>query len=281
MTDKKKRILITATNSYIGCSFTLWVAPIQDYIIEFISCRTKDWRGTTFSKYDVILHVAGMAHVKETKENSDLYYKINCDLTIELAEKAKIEGVKQFIFLSSMSVYGIETGVISLDSPTLPKNNYGISKLQAERGLKELENENFRIAIIRSPMVYGKYCKGNYLRLVKLALMLPVFPAINNRRSMIFIDNLTEFIRQVIEKHNTGIFIPQNEEYVNTSEMVRLIARAHGKKIRFTKLANPLIILFVGKIQSVNKLFGNLVYEQSGSEYCVAELEESITLTEA
>lgn len=273
-----KKILITAENSYIGNAFADWTS--ERYKIDFISCRNDKWKELDFSIYDVVFHVAGIAHTRETKENSNLYFKVNRDLTIALAMKAKDDGVKHFIFLSSMSVYGIERGVIRKDSIPNPTSNYGISKLQAEEKIISLNKENFKIAILRVPMVYGKNCKGNYPRLAKVALKLPVIPAINNQRSMIYIDNLSEFVKVVIENSMSGIYLPQNSEYTNTSEMIRLIAEVHEKKIVLTKLANPLLRLLCRKSRAVNKVFGNLVFEQCTSNYCVVGLKESIKLTE-
>ncbi|KGE18327.1 NAD-dependent epimerase/dehydratase family protein [Paenibacillus wynnii] len=273
-----KEILITAKNSYIGNAFS--ISTFNRYSCEFISCRDNNWKEKSFSGYDVVFHVAGIAHIKESKANSELYTKVNRDLTIALAQKAKAEGVKQFIFLSSMSVYGVESGVINMESVPNPKGYYGISKLQAEEHIKELSNENFRIAIVRPPMVYGKNCKGNYPRLVKLALRLPFFPVLNNQRSMIYIDNLSEFISLLIDNCDDGVFLPQNEEYVSTSDMVKLIAEYHGKKVKMTKLFNPLLRLFFKRVKFINKMFGNLTYEKSFSNYCVKSFKDSIRLTE-
>src|SRR5699024_2819593 len=158
------------------------------------------WKEKDFSMYDVVVHVAGIAHRKETKENAQLYYEINRDLAYDVAQKSKTESVKQFIFLSSMSVYGLEEGVIDGRTPLHPKSNYGKSKLEAENLIQPLENKNFKVAIIRPPMIYGKDCKGNYQRLAKIAKKVPVFPKIDNKRSMIYIDNLSEFIRLSIDR---------------------------------------------------------------------------------
>ncbi|MGO4547607.1 NAD-dependent epimerase/dehydratase family protein [Paenibacillus sp. 2TAB23] len=281
VTKDKKNILITAKNSYIGNSFANWAKSNNNYSISFISCRTDDWRKIVFSSYDVILHVAGIAHVNETKKNKELYYQVNRDLTIELALKAKRDGVKQFIFISTMSVYGIESGVISKDTIPNPKSNYGISKLQAEEKIKHLQDENFIVTTIRPPMVYGKNCKGNYAKLARMVLFVPVFPEIENRRSMIYIDNLSQFIMLVIKEYRSGVFMPQNAEYMNTSEMVKLISEAHGKNVRLTKMVNFLIFPLVNRINALSKLFGSLIYEQDTSEYCVTATKESIILSEA
>ena len=114
-------------------------------------------------------------------------------------------------------------------------------------------------------MIYGNGCKGNYVRLEKFALKSPIFPDMKNRRSMIYIDNLCEFVKQIIDNESRGLFLPQNKEYVCTSDMVRDIAEAHGKKIYMTKLFNPLLRLL--KVSTVNKVFGDLVYEQIPSDY--------------
>lgn len=278
-----KRILITGANSYIGTSFENYVKQWNDeYIVEIVDMIDGTWKEKSFSEFDVMFHVAGIAHIKETKENTQLYYKVNRDLVYEAVKKAKDDGVKQFIFLSSMSVYGMETGVISRDNVPAPKSNYGKSKLQAEELIVPLEEPNFKIAVLRPPMIYGKGCKGNYVRLENFALKSPIFPKIENKRSMIYIDNLCEFIKKIIDEESKGLFLPQNDEYICTSDMVREIAEAHGKKIHMTKLFNPLLRLL--KISIVNKVFGDLVYEKSMSDferkYRICVFRESIKKTE-
>ncbi|MEH7085349.1 NAD-dependent epimerase/dehydratase family protein [Neobacillus drentensis] len=280
-----KRILITAKNSYIGKAFATWTA--NKYMVEYISCRTEEWRKLDLSKFDVILHVAGIAHVSTDPNMESIYYKVNRDLTIDLATKAKSEGVKQFIFLSSLIVYGdssSEMRIINQNTIPNPSNFYGNSKLQAEAGIKPLESDNFKIVTLRPPMIYGKGSKGNYPKLAKAAMKIPIFPDIDNQRSMLHIDNLSEFIRLMIENEENGLFFPQNREYVKTSEMVKSIAEVHGKKVKLTKIFNPLLSIIGIKIGIINKVFGNLVYEQSLSEYKqnyrVRNFKESIRVTE-
>ncbi|NMB43625.1 MAG: NAD-dependent epimerase, partial [Clostridiales bacterium] len=157
------------------------------------------------------------------------------------------------------------------------------SKLQAEQGITPLESDGFKVVILRPPMIYGKGSKGNYPKLAKLAQKLPLFPDIDNERSMLHIDNLCEFIRLLVDHEESGLFFPQNKEYVKTSEMVRLIAEVHGKRVRLVRWMNWLIKLLFG-IGIVNKVFGNLVYEQSMSRYGVnyqtRDLKESVMATE-
>jgi nucleoside-diphosphate-sugar epimerase len=278
-----KKILITGKNSYVGKSLEKWLEKYPEiYVIDSISLRNNSWKDIDFSYYDVVLHVAGIAHINEKKVNADFYYKINRDLAFETAKKAKSDGVKHFIFLSSMSVYGIESGIIDKESPLNPRSSYGKSKLQAEKLIFSLEDETFKVAILRPPMIYGRGCKGNYPRLVNIVLKIPFFPNIKNKRSMIYIDNLSEFIRLLIDRCAIGIFFPQNEEYVCTSEMVKLITEVNGKKTLLVKLFNPFLRLLM--TNTLNKVFGDLAYEKTMSvykeDYNIIDFRSSIYLTE-
>jgi UDP-glucose 4-epimerase len=283
-----KNILITGKNSYIGTSLENWLMIEPDkYKVDTVDMKDGSWKEKDFSQYDVVFHVAGIAHVSSDPKMEDLYYKINRDLTIETAEKAKAEGVKQFIFMSSIIVYGDSSSskrVIDRNTVPTPSNFYGNSKLQAEEGIKDLESDDFKIVVLRPPMIYGKGSKGNYPRLANMAKKIPVFPDIDNERSMLHIDNLCEFIKVMIDHEETGLYFPQNKEYVKTSELAKTIAEVHGKKIMMTKLFNPVLRLMFG-IGVVNKVFGNLVYEKSMSDYDKANyrirtFKESIELTE-
>lgn len=283
-----KKILITGKNSYIGTSLEKWLAKEpENYQVDTVSTRDGIWEEKDFSSYDVVFHVAGIAHVSADPKMKDLYYKVNRDLTINIAEKAKSEGVKQFIFMSSIIVYGDSTSnkrVITRETIPKPSNFYGDSKLQAEKGLEFLENDSFKIAIIRPPMIYGKKSKGNYPRLSKIAQKTPIFPDFDNQRSMLHIDNLCEFLKLMIDNVESGIFFPQNKEYVKTSDMVSLIGKVHGRKIKLTKILNPFLKIFF-RINTVNKAFGNLIYEEEISRYAKANyqiknLKQTIVSTE-
>ena len=283
-----KKILITGANSYIGTSVEKWLSKYPDeYLVDTIDMKTEEWKKKDFSTYDVVFHVAGIAHVSSDPNMEDLYYKVNRDLTIETAKKAKSEGVKQFIFMSSIIIYGDSSKDLKvIDENTIPQpsNFYGNSKLQAEQGIIPMSDENFKVVVLRPPMIYGKGSKGNYPKLVKAAIKLPVFPDIDNQRSMLHIDNLCEFIKLIIDNEESGVFFPQNKEYVKTSEMVRLIAEAHGKKIKLVKIFNPILKAMEIKVDIVKKVFGNLVYEKSISnykeDYQIRNLKASIYETE-
>ena len=254
-----KKILITGANSYIGTSFEKYMAQFDGYRIDTVDMIGDGWKEKDFSEYDTVFHVAGIAHQKETLENAHLYYEVNRNLAVATAKKAKREGVRQFILLSSMSVYGMETGVITKTTVPHPKSHYGKSKLQADEKIKQLDCETFKVAILRPPMVYGKGCKGNYQRLRSFALKSPIFPDYPNQRSMVYIDNLCGFVKDTIDEERQGLFFPQDSKYVNTSNMVKEIAERNGKFIRLTKMFNPFIR--IAPLGIVKKVFGSLIYE--------------------
>lgn len=275
-----KQILITGKNSYIGESLEKWLKKSDGkYNIDTVDMRDDLWRKVNFSNYDTVFHVAGIAHIKETKENRDLYYKVNRDLAYETAKKVKNDGAKQFIFLSSMSVYGIDSGKITISTPPMPKSAYGKSKLEAENLIRELESENFKVSILRPPMVYGKGAKGNYQLLSKFAKSSPIFPEYQNKRSMIYIDNLSSYIEKLIATNESGTYFPQNKNFVSTSSMVKEIALYTNKNIKFVKLFNPIIRLLLF-ITIIKKVFGNLYYEIDEDKISTVDFVMSIHMSE-
>lgn len=289
----KKKILITGKGSYIGESVEQWLLKDRDqYEVDTLDMLNNSWRDKEFSEYDVIFHVAGIAHADVgaiTEEQKELYYKVNTELTLEVAEKAKRSNVKQFIFMSSMIVYsGCKERIITFSTEPKPLNFYGDSKLQADKKLQEMVTDGFKVVVLRPPMIYGKGSKGNYPQLAKLASRLPVFPIVKNQRSMLHIDNLCQFVKLMIDNEETGVFFPQNGEYTNTSDMVQMIAEVKGHRI----IMIPFVDLFVKALEKVpgkigeltTKAFGDSSYEMSMSEYKenyrVNSLRKSIILTE-
>lgn len=287
-----KKILITGANSYIGVSFEKYMEKFGDeYSVDTADMIGDEWKNKDFSTYSVVFHVAGIAHSdngKLTAEKEALYKDVNFTLAVETAKKAKADGVKQFVFMSSAIVYGVSAPVgkkkiITAETEPSPANYYGESKLQAEKGITALESETFRTVILRPPMIYGKGCKGNYRALEKFAGKLHFFPYVANERSMLYVDNLAAFVKLMIDKNESGVFFPQNDEYTNTSLMVKSIAAARGRKMRLVKGFTPLI-RFLGLFTGlVNKAFGNLTYDKSLSYPDFKPefgLEESIVLSE-
>lgn len=280
-----KNVLITGKNSYIGTNLKKWLEQYENqYKVEEIETLNEEWKKSDYSSCDTVLHVAGIAHVSADPKLEELYYKVNRDLAIDVAKHAKESGVKQFIFMSSMIIYGKdakigESKIIEKDTKPNAENFYGDSKLQADLEIQKLADNNFNVVIIRTPMVYGPNCKGNFPKLKKLAKLSPIFPDIENQRSMIYIDNLCEFLKRAIDNNSSGVFYPQNREYISTKEIIKILAEAQGKKMRFIKVFNPIIKLLSKRINFINKIFGNKVYSKELTEnfdYIVVENEESI-----
>lgn len=288
-----KKILIAGAGSYIGQSVRTYLQKWpQDYQVDMVRMSDGSWKGKSFRGYDTLLHLAGIVHQEQSKTDNNLaplYEQVNTQLALETAQKAKSDGVGQFIFMSSASVYGLtaplgKTVMITKDTPLNPIDNYGISKAKAEEGLQRLADDNFRLAILRPPIVYGKGCKGNFVILEKMAKRLPVFPKVENKRSMIYMDNLSELIRLIVDDRAQGIFCPQNNEYSNTSDMVSQIAHANGREMLLIGGFNWALKLMRHVTPKVDKAFGSLCYDFEVSrysrDYCVKTQYESILETE-
>ncbi|HEM6332917.1 TPA: NAD-dependent epimerase/dehydratase family protein [Streptococcus suis] len=276
-----KKVLITGANSYIGDSFKKYLEEVTEnsqYTVDILDTVGLTVKSDLFFGYNVVFNVAGIAHIRETDENRHLYDMVNHKLSIEIAKAAKEAGVDQFILLSTMSVYGKVTGHILKSTRPAPTNAYGISKLKADEAIVKLDDDQFKVAILRPPMVYGNGCKGNYQSLRKLTLLSPVFPAYKNKRSMIFIGNLCEFVKRVIDSNASGLFFPQNKEYVSTRQLVKNIAMNNGKQILVSSVFNFAVHLF-SNMNVVKKVFGNLTYEKVDT-VSLYDFETSIALTE-
>ncbi|WP_201615701.1 hybrid nucleoside-diphosphate sugar epimerase/sugar transferase [Psychrobacter urativorans] len=280
-----KKILLIGKNSFIGKNFIELISRYNaSYEIEAISIRDESWRNKSFQRFDVVIQLAAIVHQSEKKASYDVYDKVNHQLVVAMAKKAKEDGVKQFIFLSTMSVYGLSTGHITANTPINPRSFYARSKASAEQSLQKLSASDYRVAIIRPPMVYGYGNKGNYNTLRKFALSSLVFPDTDNRRSTIYVDNLCEFLRIVIEDNLQGILFPQNDEYMRTSDTVSLIAETHSKKIYMSKLLGLTLkpLMFSNTVQ---KAFGSLTYDPklpggpSVMDYNKVTFEESVEQT--
>lgn len=284
------RILITGLHSFIGQTIANYLSRFpEDFHTSAISLRNSSWQSESFRGFDSVFHAAGNAHDSTRSADKDSYYRINSQLAFDTAKKAKADGVKQFIFMSSSIVYGSSapignTKLITQNTPVNPASYYGDSKVRAEEMLNSLNDDDFRVCILRCPMIYGKGCKGNYSLLSKIARTLPVFPRVQNCRSMLYSENLAEFIRLIITNHEHGIFWPQNAEYSNTSELVKMIAESHNKKIFLINGCEWPLRLMAKFTGMVNKAFGSLAYDMSISEYPrnyrLYTLRESINRTE-
>lgn len=292
-----KRVLITGAGSYVGESVRKYIlAKDSSYQIDAVDTMGDNWKKADYTKYDVVFHVAGIAHVNADSKMESLYYKVNRDLTIEVAKHAQTAGVKQFIFMSSQIVFhesqSLKAEVLTAETKPAPNGFYGDSKLQAENGLWNLaknqeensaksQGENqMKICILRPCMIYGPNAKGNFPRLAKLACKTPVFPEWHNKRSMLYIDNLAEFVKQAIEHELEGTFCLQNRELADTVEIIRYFAKKAGHKIWITKLLNPFVWMGSFVLQPINKMFATYYYDPEMSkmkfDYQLVSFKESL-----
>ena len=282
-----KKILITGAGSYVGENVRRYIlSTSSDFQIDTVDTMNDVWRKADFSQYDVVFHVAGIAHVDPKPSMAPLYYKVNRDLTIEIASTAQEAGVKQFIFMSSEIVYhcskSLKPHVITPDTKPDPNDFYGDSKLQAEEGLRNLNLDGIgmKVCILRPPMIYGPGCKGNFLRLGWLATKTPFFPCWHNQRSMLYIDNLGEFVKQLVLREMEGTFYPQNRELSDTVEIVRFFARKYNHRIWISRVFNPFVVVGSWFLPQIPKMFADSYYEPRMTEYDfdyqVVSLDESM-----
>lgn len=283
-----RKILIIGKNSYIGKNIRQWLGKYPDqYIVDAISVRDDRWKLYDFSKYDTVVNLVGIAHINNiTPDMRELFYSVNRDLVIALGKHAKSQGVHHFIHFSSMNVYGDYCDNIFDRNAVNPTNFYGDSKLQGDIGLAKLENDKFKISFIRPPFVYGKGCSGNYNSISKIAKKIPIFPDYPNKKSMIYIDNLCEFVRLVIEEKLNGYLTPQNKELISTTDLVRAISEVTRHRIIYTRLFNLCIWLGNKFTKKIRRAFANDCYRSELSnyfefKYCLVSFEESIKLTES
>lgn len=282
-----KNILIIGKDSYIGESIKIWLERFKDnYRVDIVDPKEYSWKKKDFTKYETVVDLAGIAHINNiTEDMRDLFYSVNRDLSIEIASWSKLHGVKHFIIFSSMNVYGDYCEIINDRNKENPTSFYGDSKLQGDLGIKKLEDNSFIVSYVRPPFVYGKGCRGNYNSISKIAKKTPIFPKYINKKSMIYIDNLCEFIRLVIDNSLGGVLTPQNKELVSTYELVKEISSIYGNKIWFTRLFNWGIKPACKLTKSFRRAFADDCYSNKLSDYwdykyCVVSFKESIRRTE-
>lgn len=281
-----KKILLVGQNGYIGSAFERYMSTFSEYSVSSVSSLNYEWQKCDFSDYDAVYNVSGLAHANARQASEKEYYNVNGVLPVKIAEKAKKEAVPLFVHMSSMIIYGdmSELGKAKIiDETTVPdaEGVYGKSKIMSEKGLMELADSKFKVALIRPPLIYGEDAQDNFRRLVKFAVSSPVFPDIKNKQSMLYIDNLCELVRLIIDESCGGIFYPQQEKYIVTSQLVRDIAGKAGHSIFITKAFNPILKLLSNKMAFVRKAFGNLTYDMSISnhfegKYRIVNYEDSV-----
>ena len=261
-------------SSYIGNHLTKWFCD-SGWTVEQLDVLNEDWHSYDYSSYYAIVHVAGIVHRPKCKD-WNLYNSVNCNMPILIATMAKKQGVKMFLFFSTMGVYSARKNlkgcVIDSSTTLLMEGNsmYGKSKLMAEIGLQKLQDDSFDVAFVRPPSVYGKDCKGGYISSIKyVALRVPIIPRAFETaiQSFIYIDNLCECCRIIIENRLCGVFCPQDDEIPNANRLLQVICEGCGKNYYESKLLGYFIRL-VSFIPFVQKAYGGISYSTELSEIC-------------
>ena len=281
------KVLVTGKNGGISRAFRDYVLDkFTDIEVDMISVRGDEWKSEDFSEYDAIYHCAGIVH----NDNEDEIYRINRDLTFALAKKAKKDGVKQFIYLSSMAVYGLETSVFDdrgfayEDRPLKPTWNYGVSKKQAEELIFLLNDDTFKVCAVCAPSVYGKGTES-YLEYYFQFLERESFKLMftNLKRSVIYTDNLAHFVYLLIKNQSSGVFCPQNKQMYSVAEFVRDIAKALNSPTKLIEVDEKDWPSDPALASELDEIYGRVDYPYELSdifdyEYDVVSTEESIKL---
>ncbi len=282
------KILIIGKNSYIGNHIDEWLSKHGHQVTQ-LDVLTDEWKTCDYSPYDAIVHVAGIVH-QPNCQDWELYKRVNTDMPIAIAKMAKEQGVKQYVFFSTMGVYGLGKklvpNVVDEDTPLLAMGMYGKSKLMAEEGLMKLQNDSFHIVCVRPPSVYGKGCRGGYITgFTSIVRKFPVIPQAYEdvKQSFVYIDNLTEFVRLAIENGIHGAFCPQDDKSVSANELLQTIAMGLGKKYRPSRILGSMVRLF-HFVPLVKKAYGGVEYAMSLTtfdkiKYVIVPFEEGIRRT--
>jgi UDP-glucose 4-epimerase len=273
-----KKILITGANSYVGTNVEKWLMKEPEkYYVETLEMKNPNWKDFDFSKFDVVFHVAGIAHVSTNKKYKNLYFKVNRDLAFDVALKAKNVSVTTFVFMSSMIVYNSNEEMISNDTLPNPSNFYGESKLQAELLIKKLETDSFKVAILRPPMIYGKNSLGNFKKLMQFSKNSLLFPKIENKRSILYIDNLSIFVKKIIDENKSGTFRPRNIENISTTDIYKEIRILIDKKYILLPLLKKIMKILMPK-KTYNKIFGSYYYSDGDFDSSFTNFSDSISM---
>ena len=256
------KVLIAGSSGFVGSYFINKYK--NKYEIKTFSFLKDDINSLDCSDVDVVFHLSALVH-QMGGSSSEEYERVNVIQTLQLAKKAKESCVKHFVFMSTVAVYGIETGVMNEKSDYTPITEYGKSKLRAEIELQKLENKNFKVSIIRPPIVYGKNAPGNMKSLLKLINKVPLLPFgnIKNKRSMVYIGNLCHLVDEVITQEKSGIFLASDDEAISTSRLIELIAKNLDKKIYLVKIPFFESLLKIFKPSFHKRLYGSLEIDNS------------------
>ena len=253
-----KSVLLTGANGFVGSYFKSNYA--NKYNIQTFSFLQNDFKSLDVEGVDVVVHLSALVHQMGGAAKKE-YERINVTQTLDLARKAKKNGVKHFVFMSTVKVYGEETNVAYIEkSKCEPEDEYGKSKLKAERELLKLESDDFKVSIIRTPIVHGYGVKANIKNLIRLVQKVPVLPfgGIQNKRSMVYVGNLCYMMDVIIQKEANGLFLASDDRAVSTTELIELIATALDKKIYLIRVPFFESLLKLVKPSFHKRLYGSL-----------------------
>jgi nucleoside-diphosphate-sugar epimerase len=256
------KILLTGANGYLGSRFLNQYK--NKYSFEKFSLLTQKLENINFDSIEILLHCAALVHQK-IEHPYEKYYEINVDYPVKLAKLAKQNGVKQFVFISTIAVYAEDEKKLDENTICDPITPYGKSKLESEKQLLELNDNNFTVTIIRPPMIYGKNAPGNIDSLVRLVKKIPIIPLcrIENKRSFISIQNLCHIVDEVITQQESGIFLASDDEPLSTSKLIELMAKNLDKKIYLLKIPFFESLLKILKPSFHKRLYGSLEIDNS------------------
>ena len=260
-----KTILLTGVNGFIGNYLIHKYA--HDYCIRTFSFLNNNFVNLDLQNTTAVIHLAALVHQMNGASEEE-YNTINVNQTIDLAIKAKKSAVKHFIFMSTVKVYGEETQIAYTEKTIcIPQDEYGKSKLKAEQKLQELESEDFKVSIIRTPIVYGYGVKANIKNLISLVNKTPILPFknIKNQRSIVYIGNLCHLIDTLIEKQKSGVFLASDDTPLSTTQLIQLIAKELDKKIYLIQIP-----FFESLLKLLKPSFHKRLYES-------LEVDNSIT----
>jgi len=286
-----KKFLVTGANGFVGravCRNLLAhgfqvraalrnpaAAPVGTEAVRIEDIGPgSDWRAA-LAGVEGVIHLAARVHVMREEEADPLaaFRYVNSFGTRTLAEQAAAAGAQRFIFLSTIKVNGEATApghpFTAWDQPQ-PEDAYGRSKYEAEEGLRGLALETgLKVAVIRPPLVYGPGVKGNFLQLLRLAMREWPLPlgAIENRRSLVYVETLADLVRTCAEEGAPlpfEIFLVRDGEDLSTPELVRRLTLALGKKARFISISERMLALagrLSGRSGVIERLTGSLTVD--------------------
>ena len=223
------KILVVGQNSFIAKTFMNGLAP-DSYTT--LSVRDDGWKSFDYTTVDTIVYFAAIVHHPEITDEA-LHDKVNAEIPYGMAKLAKLQGLKKFIFISTMAVVGLGpkfgcVNTIDRKTPSTPVTPYGRSKKKGEDLLKSIDG--LCVQLVRLPNVYGKDCPGTfYHRIEQLATFkfLPVYST-NYKFSLISVDNVAKALRKLLTIDKSDVYCPQDYPIISITDRVRNLAKTNG-----------------------------------------------------